>query len=64
MLGEIVPVILQNFSALSRVVSLFFFLSLEMRVILVWKKINSHHQRMFYAKFGWNFHSGSEEEDL
>ena len=28
----------------------------------IWTNLNSHHRRMICAKFGWNWHSCSEEE--
>ena len=30
----------------------------------IWTNMNSHHPRMLCAKFGWNWHSCSEEEDF
>ena len=30
----------------------------------IWKHLNPLHLRMLYAKFGWNWLSGSEEEDF
>ena len=33
-------------------------------MVLFWTKLNPIHQRMLCAKFGWNWSSGSREEDF
>ena len=46
------------------VFSLFcYYLPLEYELPFIWTNLTTHHPRMIYAKFGWNWFSGSGEED-
>ena len=64
-LVEIGPVLLENkdFSNLSLYFRYFIIISPWKRAEpFIWTKLNSLHPRMHFAKFGWNWPSGSGEE--
>ena len=61
----IIQIELSSIDSVKHIFYNFDIISTRRRVwLFIWKHLNHHHPSMLRAKFGWNWSSGSEEDDF